>query len=312
MSFAVVCPGQGAQSPDLFQKFPFSEKGEALKRRVVEAGCLEPEVAAWLADPTQSPDDVFQNHFSQPLLCLYQLMVWEEVRNELPGPRLFAGYSVGELSAYGCAGAMTPEEIVRLSGLRARAMDAAGAGGMVAVSGFPVESVAKLAGPLGGHVAIVLAPDHCVVGCGPSMAEGICQSLLAAGAGAAVSLPVRVPSHTPLMDAAVEPFRLALQTIAWQSPAAPVLAGIDGTKVANELQMQETLPEQIHRTVRWDLVEERLEESGCRVVLELGPGAQLAHASLSGKFSGDARSASEFHSTAGIIEWVQKALDRYE
>ncbi len=311
MSFGIICPGQGAQAPNLFQKFPFSDKGEALKRHVLEAGCLESDVAAWLGDPTKAPDNIFQNHFSQPLLCLYQLMVWEELRDDLPAPRLFAGYSVGELSAYGCTGAMTPEEIVRLAGVRARSMDAAGAGGMVAVSGWPVESAAKLAGPLGGHVAIVLAPDHCVIGCGPSLAGGICTSLLAAGAAAAVSLPVRVASHTPLMDAAVGPFRQALQAVTWQQPVAPVLAGISGAKISNEEQMRETLPEQIHRTVRWDLIEERLEESGCRVVLELGPGAQLAHASLSGKYSGDARSASEFHSTAGIIEWVQKALERF-
>lgn len=310
MSFAVICSGQGAQSPDLFQKFPFTAKGLALQKQILDAGCLEPEVAVWLADPAAHPEEIYKNHFSQPLLCLFQMMVWAELSDALPQPRLFAGYSLGELSAYGCVGALDSGEIVRLAGIRARAMDAAGAGELVAVMGLSIDGVRAAVEPCGGHLAIVLGGEHCVVGCFPERGAEIAKILLGAGAETAVVLPVSVPSHTPLLDAAVGPFREALQSVPWHSPMAPVLAGINATKVFNRPQMVEFLPEQIHRTVRWDLVEQRLIEAGCRVILEIGPGSQLAHAILSEKFPGDARSAFEFRSAEGIVEWVQRSLQR--
>jgi len=308
MSFAVICSGQGAQSPDLFEKFPFTEKGKALQRRILAAGCLEPEVAEWLETPSENPDKIYKNHFSQPLLCLFQMMVWSEI--SALQPRLFAGYSLGELSAYGCAGGLGPEDVIRLAGIRARAMDAAGAGELVAVTGLAVEQVRSLAGACAAFLAIVLGEEHCVVGCPANRGGEMSEALLAAGAENAVVLPVSVPSHTPLLDSAVEPFREALRAVRWQAPISPILAGINASKVLNQQQMVELLPEQIHRTVRWDLIEQRLAETECRVVLELGPGSQLAHA-LPGKISQiDARSAGEFRSPEGIVAWVQRSLLR--
>jgi len=308
MGFAVICSGQGDQAPDLFARFPFTEKGLAVRARVVAAGCLAPDVAARLEHPERSPADIFLNRFSQPLICLYQAMVWAEL--SLPTPDFFAGYSLGELSAYGCAGALRPEDVVRLAGGRARAMDAAGAGELVAVVGLDVEKVEAAIGGQGGHLAIVLGATHCVVGCPPHLADALRGALVAAGASETVLLPVSVPSHTPILDDAVAPFREVLAGVPWAPPAAPILAGVSGEKVFTRPQMLELLPEQIHRTVRWDFVSQRLVESGCRVVLELGPGCQLAHAFLSVAHGAEARSCDEFRSADGISEWVRRSLDR--
>ncbi len=309
MSLVVMCSGQGAQSPGLFESFPFSAKALAVKERIIDACCLEPEVAAWLEDPSANPEAIFQNHFSQPLISLWQLMVWAEL--SLPSPRVFAGYSLGELSAYGCAGALKPEDVVRLAGIRAKAMDAAGAGELIAVTGLGTGAAHDIAGQHAGYVAIVLEPDHCVLGVAPGEATAAADALQSAGAGTVSVLAVSVPSHTPLLDAAVGPFRAALASAAWSPPASPVLAGIDASKVSTAARMQELLPEQIHRTVRWDLVQQRIKEEECQIVLELGPGSQLAHAMLGGRFVADARSAVEFRSANGISEWVQRSLERF-
>ncbi len=304
--FAILCSGQGAQSPDLFTRFPFGEKGLALKQRVLDAGCLEPEVAAWLANPAANPRAVFQNHFSQPLLCLFQAMIWTELAPLLPAPDMIAGYSLGELSAYGCAGALTPEELVRLAGLRARLMDSAGPrGGLVAVTGLP-PSVA--AAQEGGHLAIVISEDHCVIGCNAGHAEALEKNLRAAGAHDVILLAVTVASHTPLLDAAVEPFRQALQAAVWKAPKTPVLAGINAAKVMRREQMEQWLPEQIHQTIRWDRIQQRMAESNCRVVLELGPGNQLAH--MAAATGAEARSVDEFRSPEGVAAWVENAVRR--
>lgn len=306
--FAILCSGQGAQTPELFQLFPFTKTGEALRQRILGAKVLEPEVAGWLSRPETNPRAVYQNRFSQPLLCLYQAMIWEELAALVPPPALIAGYSLGELSAYGCAGAIAPEDVVRLAAVRARWMDAAGpAGELIAVTGLPAAAAAK---PEGAHLAIVIGDDHCVIGCLAGRAPSLAEELRAAGARDAVLLAVTVASHTPILDAAVEPFRSALRNIPWHPPQTPVLAGVSAAKILRREHMEQLLPEQIHRTIRWDLVQQRLQDSGCRVLLELGPGCQLARMAAARGL--EARGVTEFRSPQGIADWLQAAIARSE
>lgn len=304
--FAILCSGQGAQTPDLFSRFPFTEAGLALKRQVIAAGCLDADVAAWLADPGGNPRAIFQNHFSQPLICLYQAMVWAEIAPLLPSPDLMAGYSLGELTAYSCAGALDAADVIRLAAIRSREMDAAGPRGeLIAVTGLSPAAASALEG---ASLAIVISEDHCVVGCLADRAEGLARELKDAGARDAVILAVTVASHTPILDAAVEPFRTALHDVAWRDLKTPVLAGINAAKILRREQMEQALPEQIHRTVRWDRVQQRIQESGCRVVLELGPGTQLAHMAVARGI--EARGVDEFRSAEGVAEWLSATMAR--
>jgi [acyl-carrier-protein] S-malonyltransferase len=123
-------------------------------------------------------------------------------------------------------------------------------------------------------------------------------------------LEVTIASHTPLLDSAVEPFRQALLAYDCRPFKIPVLAGVNARKINSKEEMVQWLPEQMHRTIRWDLILSRLAESNCGVLLELGAGAQLAHMALAGKSARDARSISEFRSVDGIVAWVEKAVER--
>ncbi|MBN8710419.1 MAG: hypothetical protein BGO12_23380 [Verrucomicrobia bacterium 61-8] len=304
--FAIVCSGQGAQTPEIFTRFPFTEKGLALRQRIIDARCVDDDVLDWLADPSRNPQAIFQNHFSQPLICLYQAMVWVEIADLVPAPAMVAGYSLGELTAYFCAGAFSPEDVVRLAGVRSREMDAAGPRGeLIAVTGLSPSRASSLDGAM---LAIVISEDHCVVGCSADRAESLARELKDAGARDAVVLAVTVASHTALLDRAVEPFRSALQQVPWQVLKTPVLAGISAAKVLRREQMEQVLPEQIHHTVRWDRIQQRFQESGCRVVLELGPGTQLSHMAVAQGI--EARGVDEFRSIEGIGEWVKATMGR--
>jgi [acyl-carrier-protein] S-malonyltransferase len=309
-SFAVLCSGQGGQAPDLFERFPFTEKGRSVKQQVLDSGCLSPEVTGWLNDPRAHPSLIYQDHYAQPLLCLFQAMVWAELTERLPTPQLVAGYSLGELAAYACAGALDPKDTIDLATARAHFMDtAAPVGSLIAVSGLAVEKAAEIAARHEGYVAIIVRSDHCLLGCLAEKAEAL-ASAAALSARNVVILSVTIASHTPLLDSAVEPFRQALQVHDCRPFQSPVLAGVNGAKIQSKADMVKWLPEQIHRTVRWDLISSRLAESNCQVVLELGSGAQLAHMALAGGTAREARSISEFRTVDGIVSWVVKALDR--
>jgi [acyl-carrier-protein] S-malonyltransferase len=309
-SFAVLCSGQGGQAPDLFERFPFAEKGRSVKQQVLESGSLSPEVTEWLKNPSADTSLIYQDHYAQPLLCLFQAMVWAELSDRLPMPQFVAGYSLGELSAYGCAGALAPKDTIDLAAARAHFMDtAAPVGRLIAVSGLAVEKAAEIAARHEGYVAIIIRSDHCLLGCLAEKAEAL-ASAAALSARNVVILNVTIASHTPLLDSAVEPFRKALRVRDCRPFKCPVFAGVNAFKIQSRADMVQWLPEQIHRTVRWDLISSRLAESNCQVVLELGSGAQLAHMALAGETAREARSISEFRTVDGIVSWVEKSLDR--
>ncbi len=308
--FALLCSGQGGQAPDLFERFSFSPKGIDLKQRVIQSGCLSPEVIAWLENPKAHPTLIYQDHYAQPLLCLFQAMVWAELSDRLPTPQFVAGYSLGELSAYGCAGALTPEDVAALASVRAELMDsAAPPGRMIVVSGLAVERAAEMAAQHEGYVAIIVRNDHCILGCLAETAEAL-ASAARLSARSVLILNVTIASHTPFLDSAVQLFRESLLSRETRLFKSPVLAGVNADKVDSKEKMVQWLPEQIHRTVRWDLILSRLAESNCRVFLELGSGAQLAHMALRERSTQEARSISEFRSLDGIIAWVEKAMER--
>jgi [acyl-carrier-protein] S-malonyltransferase len=309
-SFAVLCSGQGGQAPDLFERFPFAEKGRSVKQQILDCGCLSPEVTEWLKNPGAHPSLIYQDRYAQPLLCLFQAMVWAELSDRLPTPQWVAGYSLGELSAYGCAGVLAPKDMIELAIARAHFMDtAAPVGSLIAVSGLAVERAAEIAAGNEGYVAIIIRSDHCLLGCLAEKAEAL-ASAAALSARRVVVLNVTIASHTPLLDSAVEPFRKALQVHHCRPFKSPVLAGVNACKIQSREDMVHWLPEQIHQTVRWDLISSRLAESNCQVALELGSGAQLAHMALAGKAAREARSVSEFRTVDGIVSWVAKALER--
>lgn len=306
MSWALICTGQGAQDASLFRKVTFSPEAEQLKQQVLGQSVLPEDVAAWLLNPDSDPTAITRNHFSQPLLCLYQQMLWKSLN--LPTPSFFAGYSLGELSTYGCAGAFTAVDVVSLAVQRAEAMDAAGMGEMVAVKNCPVEMVEGVAREHGGFTAIVLCAQHAVFGFPKGKADAFMAAL--PGAAQGVKLPVTVPSHTPLLEAAAAPFAALLEKTVWQTPSVPILAGINGAKVLRRENMLKTLPAQIHQTIRWDRVVARMIESRCRVFLEIGPGSQLARAIHDQYPEVQARSVDEFHTLEGVRSWLEKCLAR--
>ncbi len=182
-------------------------------------------------------------------------------------------------------------------------------GRLIAVSGLSVDRAAQLAAQHEAYVAIIVGDDRCLLGCLAEKA-GALASAAASIARSVTTLNVTIASHTPLLDAAVEPFRKGVLSCDSRPFRSPVLAGVNAGRIDSKEKMVQWLPEQIHRTVRWDLVVSRLVESNCRVILELGSGAQLARMALGGTGIREARSISEFRTVDGIIDWVGQALKR--
>jgi [acyl-carrier-protein] S-malonyltransferase len=221
------------------------------------------------------------------------------------------GYSVGELAAWGCAGAVDGPSTMRLAQRRAALMDDAAPsdGGLAAVVGLRRPTLDPILARHAVSIAIVDDVDSFVVGGPRTRIEAACQEAAAHGAKRIVRLPVAVPSHTPLMREATEQFRAVLRDASpWLPAGCRLLSGIDGDTVHDIETGIDKLARQISTTIEWAACLESCRSAGAQAALELGPGTALSHMASARFPDGRTRAVEEFRTLAGLRAWLQRAM----
>jgi [acyl-carrier-protein] S-malonyltransferase len=303
---ALLCPGQGGQHPAMLDLAAASPTGAEALRGCADALGWDP-----VARARRGGEGVYANAVAQPLVCAAEVATWAALRGALPAPALVLGYSLGELAAYACAGALAPEAAVGLAVERAAAMDAASpaGAGLLALRGLSLARASALAAAAGAEIAIVNGPDHVVAGGGAAALAAL--EAWAPGEGAtAVRIPVLVPAHTALLRAAVAPFAAALGRSPLAAPAVPVLAGTTALPVTTRDGAIAALSAALAGRIEWARCLSAAAEHGATVFLELGPGAALAKMAAELLPDAAVRSVEDFRSVAGVARWVEQALCR--
>ncbi|MFP3712703.1 ACP S-malonyltransferase [Puerhibacterium sp. TATVAM-FAB25] len=282
---AVVCPGQGSQTPGMLAPW-------------LDLPGVADSLAAWsqaagtdlVAHGTTSDADTIRDTaVAQPLIVASSLLSLHAIldgRDAAAVVDVTAGHSVGELAAAAVAGVLDDAGAVGLVSRRARAMaDAAAAApsGMSAVVGGDPAEV---------HAAIEAAglwPAN-VNASGQTVAAGALEDLakLAENPPArARVIPLQVAGafHTPFMDAAREVFEPVATGWAAADPRLPLLSNADGADYGSRepgehghgaaADVLARLAAQVTAPVRWDLCTETLAARGVTAILELAPGGVL-------------------------------------
>ena len=193
---------------------------------------------------------------------------------------------------------------IALAAERARLMDEAAAGGMLAVLGLDEALVAGIAAAHGLAVAIRNAPRHVVLA-GPAAGIAPAATVLeAAGASRLVHLAVRTPSHTPLLASAAEGFRQHLAGLPDKRLPFPVFSAIDGTPARTASGAVEALARQICTPLDWAACLEAVAELQPDAVLEIGPGNALAKLFGESAPAIPVRASDDFRSIDGIVRWL--------
>jgi [acyl-carrier-protein] S-malonyltransferase len=298
----LLCPGQGGQHEAMFDLARLDAQAAALLER---AGL-----------PAYDAASMFDNRIAQPAIVGATLAMWEALKRRLPAlglvPSLVAGYSVGELSAYGVAGALDPLDAMRLASTRAQLMDAAACAtppqALVALKGVLLERARALAGDHGFAIAIVTGIDACIAG-GLAASLAPLQQAVEAAAGTLQRLPVGIASHTRFMAGAVAPFAEALLAAPWHAQACPVLSGFKAEAVTDRPRAVAALSRQLSETILWSDCMDAAAEAGITVALELGPGAALARMLQATHPHIACRSVADFRSLDGIVAWLGRQVD---
>lgn len=300
----ILCPGQGNQHQAMFDKLSGAPAAESALRTATSVLGAHP--VAYLEKLT--PRELFSNHPAQLLIGTLQMTTWAVLSTLLPAPRLFAGYSMGELTAYGCAEALSIEETLALMKRRAALMDSVspGSAGLLAIRGLGRGEVDDLCNSTGCEIAIINSADHFVVG-GPVQAlTRFEDSPQTDRATAMKRLLVNVPSHTSWLRAASGQFQDELRVSTLRNPAYPVLAGVSGAVVRTRDQAICALQEQISNPINWLACMHSAVEMGCGVILELGPGNALTKMLQEHFPDLSVRSVEDFRSLEGVAAWVAR------
>jgi [acyl-carrier-protein] S-malonyltransferase len=306
---AVLCSGQGYQGAGMFDLLADApEAGPVFQRARLALDGEDPRELVRRANS----DALHADKIGQVLCCTQAMAAWAVLRARLPRPLVVAGYSVGELAAWGVAGLLDYEGVLELVVQRAAAMDEATTetAGLVAIRGLKRATLKPICRTHGAYVAIVNGEDQILVGGTRKSLDAVIHDALAAGAKHTTILPVAIASHTPLLARASDRFCQAL-TRAHLPAEMPVdvrlLSGIDGAAVFDVQAGADKLARQIKQTVDWRACMQSCRAAGATKVVELGPGNALARLMHEFMPDGDVHSLSEFHSLSGFEHWVKGA-----
>lgn len=257
-------------------------------------------------------DLLFSNRMAQPLIVAAAMATWEAIRHDVPAPALVAGYSIGEVAAYGVAGALAAVDTVALAVSRARLMDGCmktmPEQALVAISGLSYRAAAPVLQQCGFHLAIATGEDTFIAGGSARLLVEL-QRLIPGSGGHLTVLPVAVASHTPCMAPAVAPFAEALGRHRLADPAIPVLSGISAEQVFRADKAISHLSRQIAEPIRWADCMDACAEAGVTVALELGPGAALSRMLHARHPQIECRAVAEFRSIGGVKTWLTRHFD---
>jgi [acyl-carrier-protein] S-malonyltransferase len=191
-----------------------------------------------------------------------------------------AGLSLGEFTAHTAAGTFDFETGLKLVEARGRFMEEAcqaSAGAMAALIGAQENVVRDLAAETQVDIANLNCPGQIVIS---GEAERITLAVSMAkerGIRKAALLNVAGAYHSRLMDPAYVKLAEALTMVVLQQPKFPVITNVDARPVGDFDDIRRTLTEQVTGTVCWSQsVEYLIDELGCNLFLELGPGEVLA------------------------------------
>jgi [acyl-carrier-protein] S-malonyltransferase len=266
---AIIAPGQGSQSPGMLSTW--------LKDSTLRDTC-----AAWSGEigidlltlgTTADAEAIKDTANAQPLIVAAGLLSFKALGIT---PSVFAGHSVGEITAAALANVISETDAMKI--VRARGFEMAKAAattpaGMSAVLGGDREAVVAAITAAG----LVAANEN---GGGQIVAAGSLEGLekLAANPpeGARVrALAVAGAFHTSYMQPAVEPLRTLVTSTHVHDPIATIISNKEGGRVTTGREFMDRIVAQIANPVRWDLCMSTLKSMGVTGVIELAPAGTL-------------------------------------
>lgn len=269
---AILAPGQGAQTPGFLGPWLDDPAARAQLGELSEVAGLDLAHFGTEADA----DTIRSTDIAQPLLVAAGLVAGQALLADGSAPDVVAGHSVGEITAAGLVGVLSPADAIAFVATRGRGMAEASAirptSMMAVVGGKPDEVLAAI------EAAGLTAANN--NGPGQIVAAGTVEQRAALSEtpparARLIQLSVAGAFHTVHMQPAVAQLETLAGSLTAGDPTTKLLSNADGTVVADGAEFLRRLVSQVGNPVRWDLCLETFAALGVTGVLELPPAGTL-------------------------------------
>jgi len=281
-NLALVFPGQGTQftgmGRDLYAEF------ESVRDIFDRAGAsLGFDIARLCFEGPQEALDMTVN--TQTTILTLEVAVYTLCKEFLPmSPHVAAGHSLGEYSAIYASGAISLEDLFPLVYARARYHQDAvpvGDGAMAAIIGLDHDEVHRLCRELAEGqevvaVSVLNAPRQTSISGHTAAVERVMAAAKEIKSATAIKLPISVPCHCRLLQAASDSLAENLSRITFGDFQIPVIPNCDPTSLYTPENARDLLQRQIISPVRWQETVEKMVAMGVETILELGPKKTLS------------------------------------
>jgi [acyl-carrier-protein] S-malonyltransferase len=282
MSFAFVFPGQGSQSVGMLAALAQSDQ---VVRATFDEASAVLGYDLWNLIQEGPKERLDATECTQPAMLAAGVATWRLWQNRGGGePVIVSGHSLGEFTAFVCAGAIEFGAAIDLVRFRGQVMQEAvplGTGAMAAILGLEdadVEQACREAAAAAGEVveaANFNSPGQVVIAGQTAAVQRAIEAAKARGAKKAIPLPVSVPSHSSLMRGAGQRLGERLASIEIRAPRIQCLSPVDVGPHQEPAEIRAHLSQQLSRPVQWGATVRAIVKAGVGQMVECGPGKVL-------------------------------------
>jgi [acyl-carrier-protein] S-malonyltransferase len=280
MSFAFVFPGQGSQSVGMLAALA---QTDPVVRATFDEASAVLGYDLWQLTQEGPKERLDTTECTQPAMLAAGVATWRLWHNRGGAdPILVSGHSLGEFTAFVCAGAIefgTAIDLVRFRGQVMQQAVPAGTGSMAAILGLEdadIEAACREAAQ--GEVVEAVnfnSPGQVVIAGQAAAVQRAIEAAKARGAKKAVALPISVPSHSSLMRAAGQRLGERLAGVEIRSPRIPCLSPVDVSTHDQPAEIRAHLSQQLSRPVQWWASVRAIAKLNVNQMVECGPGKVL-------------------------------------
>lgn len=280
MSFAFVFPGQGSQSVGMLAAL--AQTSEVVRATFDEASAVL-GYDLWTLTQEGPKERLDSTECTQPAMLTAGVATWRLWHNRGGAePAMLSGHSLGEFTAFVCAGAIdfgTAIDLVRFRGHVMQEAVPAGTGAMAAILGLEDADVeqACLEASAGEVVEAVNfnSPGQVVIAGQTQAVQRAIEAAKARGAKKAIALPISVPSHSSLMRGAGQHLGEKLAGIEIRTPRIRCLSPVDVIEHHDPEEIRAHLSQQLSRPVQWWATVRAIAKTHIGQMIECGPGKVL-------------------------------------